>query len=259
MNINHNENGSGYAQAFHAITTVATALSRSFRRGASLLLVLASSLLLIAAPVSGAVYIVNAGGDGGDPVPGDGVCDNGFGGCSLRAAIDEVNASGIGGDFISIQVPQVTLFFGELVITAPVTIVGGGPDVCTVRRNTAGGIVPEFRIFHIVSGGVSISGVTIRDGLDNLVGGIFNEALPSTTITSCVITDCSTALQGAFNVSDTTITSNTSSGARLTGESSLTNCIISENTSNGVYWIEPGDEVTFRVTGCTFSSNGRRP
>ena len=37
-------------------------------------------------------FLVNATGDGGDAVPGDGICNNGSGDCTLRAALDETNA-----------------------------------------------------------------------------------------------------------------------------------------------------------------------
>ncbi|MBP7376165.1 MAG: hypothetical protein KA956_06785, partial [Pyrinomonadaceae bacterium] len=44
----------------------------------------------LTAPFS--VLVVNTVGDGSDLVPGDGFCDDGGGGCSLRAAIEEANA-----------------------------------------------------------------------------------------------------------------------------------------------------------------------
>jgi parallel beta-helix repeat protein len=227
-----------------------------------LLHVVAALLLLIASPAFGAVFVVNAGGDGGDPVPGDGVCDNGFGGCSLRAAIDEVNASGIGGDSISIQVPEVTLFFGELVITAPVTISGGGPDVCTVRRNTVGGFTPEFRIFHVLSHGVSISGITIRNGSlssPDQGSAILNDVIPATTVMNCVISlNTRTAIHGVFNLTDSSISTTTGVGAILIGQSSATNCTFINNTEDGlVVYEDPSQEITFHLAGSTLSGNGQ--
>jgi len=123
MNKNHNENESGYAQVFNAITAVANALTRPFRKSTSLLLVIATSLLLIAAPASGAVYIVNAGGDGGDPVPGDGVCDNGFGGWKGKAVMSdpdwpyEIRLSSSDARFFQLYSPAA----GSIFVAEPVT------------------------------------------------------------------------------------------------------------------------------------------
>ena len=41
----------------------------------------------------GVTFTVNSKGDVGDYIPGDGVCDDNAGGCTLRAAIEEANAS----------------------------------------------------------------------------------------------------------------------------------------------------------------------
>lgn len=49
-----------------------------------------SSPSFLTAPFS--VLVVNTPADGADMIPGDGFCDDGFGGCSLRAAIEEANA-----------------------------------------------------------------------------------------------------------------------------------------------------------------------
>jgi CSLREA domain-containing protein len=40
-----------------------------------------------------AVFTVNSTGDGMDAIPGDGICDDGTGDCTLRAAINEANAT----------------------------------------------------------------------------------------------------------------------------------------------------------------------
>ena len=51
-------------------------------------------LLNLVRPIAraAAVFTVNSNGDLADNSPGDGVCNNGAGACTLRAAIQEANA-----------------------------------------------------------------------------------------------------------------------------------------------------------------------
>ncbi len=53
----------------------------------------------LATPLPRAAFIVDSSADTGDASPGDGVCDDGSGHCTLRAAIEEANAHA-GGDAI---------------------------------------------------------------------------------------------------------------------------------------------------------------
>jgi CSLREA domain-containing protein len=41
----------------------------------------------------GATFVVNSTLDAGDTAPGNGVCDDGAGHCTLRAAIEETNSA----------------------------------------------------------------------------------------------------------------------------------------------------------------------
>ena len=67
------------------------------------LLVLSIAISAIHALGPGATFIVNTTADGADVTPGDGVCDNGAGHCTLRAAIQEANASA-GPDIIAFSI-----------------------------------------------------------------------------------------------------------------------------------------------------------
>src|SRR5881394_2750411 len=96
--------------------------------------------------------------------------DNGPG--SLREAI----ASAAPGDTLTFAVTgAITLTSGELLITTNLTITGPGANQLTVRRSTAGG-TPDFRIFNIRSGTVSLSGLTVSNGLSDSGGGVLNQA-----------------------------------------------------------------------------------
>jgi CSLREA domain-containing protein len=50
-----------------------------------------------------ATFTVNSTGDASDATPGDGVCDDGGGNCTLRAAIQEANANP-GQDTVNVSV-----------------------------------------------------------------------------------------------------------------------------------------------------------
>ncbi len=50
-----------------------------------------------------ATFTVNSTGDGGDSNTGDGICNDGTGACTLRAAIQQANAAG--GDTINFSLP----------------------------------------------------------------------------------------------------------------------------------------------------------
>ena len=60
-------------------------------------LLVVSSIALIgalrAAPAGAATFVVNSTGDTPDAAPGDGVCADASGDCTLRAAIREANAT----------------------------------------------------------------------------------------------------------------------------------------------------------------------
>jgi Putative Ig domain len=119
---------------------------------------------------------------------------------SLRQSIQEASP----GDSIVFQIPtsdplydaaarvfNVTLTSAELVIDKNLTIDGGNAKI-VVQRSGAGG-TPYFRVFHVTSGNVTLSGLTIANGNVNLNssgksnygGGIYNSA--TLTITGCLL------------------------------------------------------------------------
>ena len=61
-------------------------------------------------PVQASTYVVNSTADSHDQTPGNGVCADSSGRCTLRAAVEEVNAGG-GGDTITVpaSVPHYVL------------------------------------------------------------------------------------------------------------------------------------------------------
>jgi S-layer homology domain len=86
---------------------------------------------------------------------------NDVGSGSLRQAI----ADAAPGDTITFapNVTTVTLTTAELAIAKDLTIQGNSQDTVLIERSIESG-TPEFRIFHITAGTVSISGLSIAQG-----------------------------------------------------------------------------------------------
>src|ERR1051325_2016584 len=91
--------------------------------------------------------------------------DDGIG--SLRQAI----AIAVSGDTISFNLSgPIILTSAELLISASVAISGPGPTNLIIMRSAAA--THPFRIFNITGGIVSISGLTISNGLVSGTAGI---------------------------------------------------------------------------------------
>jgi CSLREA domain-containing protein len=84
-------------------------------------------LLQLIQPAQAATLTVDSTADGGDSDTSDGLCDDGTGACTLRAAIEQANAS-VGHDTITFSIAsgaQTIAPAGELpFITDPATIDG---------------------------------------------------------------------------------------------------------------------------------------
>src|SRR5258706_373870 len=149
-------------------------------------------------PTAGATtfYVVNSTGDGPDSNLADGVCNDGTGACTLRAAIQEANTVA-GHDTITVD---ISLNFHIIALTKALPDISGnlnfsgnGSSLLTVQRSTAAG-TPDFRIFTINSGTtVTITGLTISNGHvagsvspANLGGGILNSG--NLTLNFCAVT-----------------------------------------------------------------------
>jgi hypothetical protein len=126
--------------------------------------------------VTGLLLTVNNNGDSFDANPGDLICADLSGQCTLRAAIEETNAIPTR-DAIIFSLPQpavIELTLGELLINQNLDILGPGARRLTIRRATSSA---NFRIFHIpaTQALVNIRGLSIRNGNDLFGGGIFVE------------------------------------------------------------------------------------
>jgi CSLREA domain-containing protein len=113
-----------------------------------------------------ATFTVNSTGDGADSNTADNLCNDGTGNCTLRAAIEQANAT-VGADTIGFSVTGTINLTGALPdIIDNLTVNGPGASLLTVRRDTGG----DYRIFNIDREEarnalvVSISGLTVANG-----------------------------------------------------------------------------------------------
>ena len=171
-------------------------------------------------PLPDPTFVVNTTNDTIDANPGDGICADSTGHCSLRAAIMEANAT-FGADTISVPAGTYTLTIpgidedaagtGDLDVTDSVTIEGAGAGSTIIQAGTTAtnGIDKVFSInpfdMNTATAGpsitVSLSGLTIQYGRNTSTlspyGGAmdFDSGTSGTgtlTITDCIIQNNST-------------------------------------------------------------------
>jgi hypothetical protein len=76
-------------------------------------------------------FVVNGAADGFDAIPGDGLCADASGACTLRAAIDETNAL-VGSDDVMVPAGSYVLAQGALTIDDDTTLNGAGADLTVI-------------------------------------------------------------------------------------------------------------------------------
>jgi hypothetical protein len=172
---------------------------------------------------------------------------------SLRNAIEIANP----GDTITFQLtwPASIFLTNKLNIAKDLNIQGPGPEKLAITRSD-GTNTPSFRILTVLTGAVSVTGVTIKNGralnvtgfTDNLGGGIYNGGF--LTISNCVI---------VANAAPTENGGNGFGGGIFTAEGSriaIYNSTIAGNQASyagGGLCTFHGDSVI--VQGCTINGN----
>src|SRR5262245_54983743 len=158
------------------------------------------ALLASTGVASAAVFAVNTTNDAVDVAPGNGVCADASGACTLRAAVMEANALPGADD---IRVPGGTYpltlvganedgaLTGDLDVHSEVSIRGDGP-----RRTVVDGQQAD-RVFDLPNRSVAMTGIGIRNGVAPQGGGVrtqvsklllrwaalYNNAAPSAGLT----------------------------------------------------------------------------
>lgn len=183
-------------------------------------------LTLIASPVS--AFTVNNTLDLPDANPGDLICQASNGQCTLRAAIDEVNASG-GWELIRFQTPGMVFTLSSLLtIWEDVTIEGFG----------AGFTILEGAGFDVLGANLTLKDLTVRDA---------GTAVRLEYDGEVVVEDC--AMTGS---TDRAIHAST-------GSVTLLNSTFSNNSTTGkggaVDVLSPVLGTGLTVSGCEFTNN----
>ena len=167
-------------------------------------------------------FTVNVATDTDDASPGDGLCADANGACSLRAAVEEANALS-GTTAIMLPAGTYTLLGGELRFTGSVEIFGAGARTTTIDQQSG------QRALEIVSGTTVVSGVTITggrtiiDGNENnagVGGGAYVDGSATLDLTGAAVSDNSAESSGggidsngSLSVVDSTIANNTADGS----------------------------------------------
>jgi len=242
--------------------------------GRGFLVPLAQALLLAGggSVAQAATFTVNSTADTVDTTPGNGVCADGSGKCSLRAAIMEANALG-GADTITLPAGTYVLTIpgsgenaaatGDLDIRDDVSINGAGATTTIIDGAALDRVLDTF------AGAVTISGVTIQNGSPpggSAGGGILNSG--TLTLDHCTVSGnfqpIGFAIHGAgisnggtMTLSDSTVSSNSGflgGGIHNSGTMTLTNSTVSSNSGiqgAGIY----NNSGTMTLTNSTVSNN----
>ena len=192
---------------------------------------------------------------------------------SLRAALAE------GGNIEFAVTGTITLTSGELVVNHATTLTGPGAEQLTIARSAAEG-TPPFRVLRVLAAPVTISGLTLSNGLvagaDYNGAGILNNG--TLTLSNCVVRGNRSTVTyargtGLFNADSATLTANRcvfaenvgageyaeGSGIYVFGLVNLTDCTIRGNRGEGYYSRGGGLHVDYfgraGVARCTFSGN----
>ena len=193
-----------------------------------------------------ATFTVDSVLDTGDSNPGDGVCDDGGGNCTLRAAIEEANALA-GADRIHFDIPG----------GGPHTFIPGSPlptitDPVTIDGTTE----PDFAGTPIIeldgsSAGADVTGLTINAGSSVVKGLVINRF---TYYGILLQTNGGNILEGNYIGTDVTGTAALGNGADGVRILQVPNCTIG-GTTVGVRNLISGNNSGIYIVGSSATGN----
>jgi len=145
---------------------------------------LAIGMLLATSSAMAATFAVNTTTDTNDSTPGDAICADAGGACSLRAAIEEANSLA-GADSVNVPAGNYLLSQGSLAINDAVTVTGAYTKLTVIDGNANG------RVFSIASsaGEVTLETMTLQNGSVSTSGGGVSAGNSLLTIRNAVIRD----------------------------------------------------------------------
>jgi hypothetical protein len=182
-------------------------------------------------------FTVSSTGDGGDSNIGDGLCDDGAGNCTLRAAVQQANAAP-GADTINFSVTgTINLAAALPALSSDLTVSGPGADLLTLKSNTSG--VYSFTVASGVT--ASISGLTLsgNPAASFQGGSVLVRSGGKLNMTNCAMNgNVGASIYNSFgtvNLFNCTISNNRGGGIINDGGSlNLTNSSVSDNSDIGI-------------------------
>jgi hypothetical protein len=181
-----------------------------------------------------AIFTVNHNGDSKDQAPGNGVCLDEAGHCTLRAAIEEANSTaGIDEINFSFIIPASTIQLNpnlspsELTVTQGVTITGPGARQLTILGNTS--VTSDvISIAATAATAVKINGITVansgRYGINNA---------------------------GRLELADVAIKGSRSTGINNSGRLSINRAVVNNNAGSGILLTSSSNAVNISNTTVT--------
>ena len=203
----------------------------------------------------GTVFTVDATGDGSDANLADDICDDGTGSCTLRAAIQQANATAGGADKIYFAIPGAGTHTIAPASSLP-TITAG----VTIDATTQTGYAGTPRIELNGAGAGAASGLTITSGGSSVLGlainrfagnGILLAAGGGNTIQENMIGTNPAGTTDLGNGSHGVIVFNSSHNV-IGGPTQSVGNVISGNTGHGVFITRSGsanNDVTSNIIG----------
>lgn len=231
---------------------------------------IATALLLAPAMAHALTFAVTGTADEEDLTPGNAVCASATGTCTLRAALQEANEL-VGVDVITLPAGTYLLTLdgdgendgltGDLDVRDAVEIRGDGRETTIIDGAGAD------RVFHVQPEvGLTLSGVTIRNGVAPDAGGGIRHEGDAPLVVRDAAFDANTASEGAaiyhgdgaLTVSGTAFSGNVATNvgggiAKFSGTQDVGGCEFRDNvglSAGGAIYHAGTDNIT--VTGSTF-------
>jgi hypothetical protein len=208
--------------------------------------------------VFGRLLTVNDSGDSNDARPGDGLCLDAAGKCTIRAAIEEANSAPnqdvIVFDLLELSIIDLSL--GELSINSNLYIIGPGARKLFIQRSHVAGA--DFRVFRVGQNagiGINLRGFSISNGKATIGGGLLIESGSAVSLTDLAINGHSAGTGGAIANSGTLNMTRTS----ITGNAALTTLGSGASLGGGLINLDANSKATISnstITGNSSVSGG---
>jgi len=220
---------------------------------------------LTLSPSRAATFTVDSTADTADANPGNGICADGSGNCTLRAATEESNALA-GADTINFSVTGTITLGSQLpTVLEALDVNGPGAGTLSVDANGTGRVFTFDSINNQQT--FSIYGLTLTGGVVTGSGGaIWLDQGDTLNVSVCTISGNSATSHGGgiinlsgstLILSSVTVTGNSadyrSGGIAVSGTGTFTNILVSGNSAPNGGGI--GNSGTLTLSNSTISSN----